>query len=63
MKPCKHITASMIHIFDWHTQALQLMMLDPGHSVSSMPVHGKLGDEMEGRFTATNGLHLYGFNR
>ena len=23
MKPCKHITAGTIHIFDWHTQASQ----------------------------------------
>ena len=29
----------MIHIFDWHTQASESMMLDPGHSVPSMPVH------------------------
>ena len=38
-KPCKHTTAGGIHIFDWHTQASQSMMLDPGHSVSNMPVH------------------------
>ena len=25
--------------FNWHTQASELMMLDPGHSVSSTPVH------------------------
>ena len=39
MKLCRHITADMNHIFDWHTQTSQLMTLDPGHSVSTTPVH------------------------
>ena len=37
MKPYRHITAGTNHIFNWHTQASQSMILDPGHSVSSMP--------------------------
>ena len=41
MKLCRHITADTSHTFDWHTQTLQFMTLDPGHSA---------GDEMEGRF-------------
>ena len=42
MKPCRHITAGTNHIFDWHTQASQLMY--------ASSLYGKLGDEMEGRF-------------
>ena len=51
MKPCRHITAGMNHIFDLHTQVSQLMILDPGHSIQyASLLYGKLGDEMEGRF-------------
>ena len=39
MKPCRHITASMNHILNWHTHVSQLMMTDPGQGVSSMQVH------------------------
>ena len=41
----------MIHIFDWHTQASQSMMLDPGQCIQyASSLYGKLGDELEGRF-------------
>ena len=35
----QHITASTNDIFDWHNQTSQLMIMDPGHSLSSTPVH------------------------
>ena len=41
----------MNHIFDWHTQASQLMILDPRQCIQyTSSLYGKLGDEMEGRF-------------
>ena len=51
-KPCKHITAGTSHIFEWAYPGITID--DAGSRTQciqySSSLHGKLGDEMEGRF-------------